>query len=98
MLDPISVLNWRAGGRHVIKDNESGWLKRLLKQRGIILTHPNNRNLPLPDKVFSTHSRNLGACQHLNEKQKQIASCSCNLAFKRRWEGASCSGFKYLLK
>jgi hypothetical protein len=40
----LIVLYWRAGGIHVVKDNESEWLRWLLNQRRVILTHPKHRD------------------------------------------------------
>jgi hypothetical protein len=39
---PPSFSLQRAGGTHVVKDDGSVWLRWLLKQRGIILAHPNH--------------------------------------------------------
>jgi hypothetical protein len=53
----LLVLNWRAGGTHVVTDNGSGWLRWLLRQEGVILAHQNRDNrcalgLPLIDRVI----------------------------------------------
>jgi hypothetical protein len=49
----LLVLYWRAGGIHVVKDNESGWLRWLTKQGGATL--PNHiQSHPHPTKITKT--------------------------------------------
>jgi hypothetical protein len=88
----LLVLYWRAGEIHVVKDNGSGWLRWLLTQGGVILTHPKHRDsrcaLELPSTRYDYSPPIQRSLQLINiSKRKAEASSSsmprrsCNFTF-----------------
>jgi hypothetical protein len=96
----LLVLYWKAGETHMVKDNGSGWV-RWLKLGGVIQANPKHRDsryaLELPFDYFPPIQGSLHLVNFSKRKAEascsSVSSCSCNLATKKRWEGASCSSF-----
>jgi hypothetical protein len=99
----LLVLCWRAGEMHMVNDNVSGLLRWLLKQGGVILAHPKHRDnrcaLELPIAGYDYSPPIQGCLQLVNISKRKaeggsssMSPCAYNLASKRRWEEARCSG------